>query len=39
MYKKYKIRCKTCGDILEAEIPLKGEIRCSCGNVGIYSEL
>lgn len=38
MTRKYKIRCKICGDILETEIPLKGEIRCSCGNVGIYSD-
>lgn len=38
MKKSYKIRCKICNDILEAEIPLNGEIRCSCGNVGIYSD-
>ena len=38
MINKYKIRCKLCGDILEENIPLKGEVKCSCGNIGIYSE-
>lgn len=38
MTKKYKIKCKICGDILEGEIPVKKEIRCSCGNVGLYTD-
>ena len=34
----YKIRCKSCNVILETVVPLRGEIKCKCGNVGIYSD-
>jgi len=35
---KYKIKCKSCGEILEAEVPIKNEIKCKCGNIAIYSD-
>lgn len=38
MMGKYKIKCKLCGDILEADIPLNKWIKCQCGNIGIYSD-
>ena len=38
MERKYKIKCKLCGDILESKIPVKGEIVCTCGNVKLYSD-
>lgn len=38
MERKYKIKCKLCGDILESIIPVKGEIVCTCGNVKLYSD-
>lgn len=38
MIRKYKIRCKNCGDILETKIPVKLKITCSCGDIAIYSD-
>lgn len=34
---KYKIKCKSCGEILEGIVPIK-EVWCSCGNVGLYND-
>ena len=38
MVKEYKIKCKLCGDILQTKVPIKNEIKCSCGNMSIYSD-
>lgn len=38
MIRKYKIRCKNCGDILETKIPVLPKITCSCGDIAIYSD-
>lgn len=38
MLKEYKIKCKLCGDILQTKVPIKNEIKCSCGNISIYSD-
>lgn len=38
MKHKYKIRCKNCNTILEAEVPIRDEIKCKCGNIAIYSD-
>lgn len=38
MQREYKIKCKLCGDILQTKVPIKNEIKCSCGNISIYSD-
>lgn len=38
MQREYKIKCKLCGDILQAQVPTKDEITCSCRNLSIYSD-
>lgn len=38
MQREYKIKCKSCGDILQTKVPTKNEIICSCGNISIYSD-
>lgn len=38
MLKEYRIKCKLCGDILQTKVPIKNEIKCSCGNISIYSD-
>lgn len=38
MQREYKIKCKSCGDILKTKVPTKNEIMCSCGNISIYSD-
>ena len=38
MLNEYKIKCKLCGNILQTKVSIKNEIKCSCGNISIYSD-